>query len=106
VRTSANRSVGGARNLSDAARGLRVSHTTVARRLEAVGRALEVRLVERTADGLRLTSDGTELARLAEPMEAAADAMTRRICASKVSLPTRSAIMTKLPVPFNVPAVT
>src|SRR5881394_3337045 len=68
-----------ARNLSDAARGLRVSHTTVARRLEALGRALDVRLVEHSADGLRLTSDGTELARLAEPMEAAADAMVRRL---------------------------
>jgi len=68
-----------ARNLSDAARRLRISHTTVARRLAALSRALDVRLVERAPDGFRLTTDGAALARVAEPMEAAADAMLRQL---------------------------
>lgn len=68
-----------ARNLADAARGLGVSHTTVARRLVALERALEVRLIDRTPDGPRLTAEGAALARLAEPMESAADAMMRSL---------------------------
>lgn len=71
--------VGRARNLAEAARGLGVSHTTVARRLAALERTLEVRLIDRTPDGPRLTPEGTALARLAEPMESAADAMMRRL---------------------------
>lgn len=71
--------VGRARNLVDAGRGLGVSHTTVARRLAALERALDVRLIERTPDGPRFTAEGAALARLAEPMEAAADAMLRRL---------------------------
>lgn len=71
--------IGRARNLADAARGLRVSHTTVARRLAALERALDVRLIDRTPDGPRLTPEGSALARLAAPMESAADAMLRHL---------------------------
>ena len=49
------------RNVSDAARALGVSHTTVARRLEALERTLEVRLVDRTPEGPRLTGEGGDL---------------------------------------------
>ncbi len=71
------------RNLSDAARLLSVSHTTVARRLETLQRDLQVRLLDRTAEGFRLTPEAIELARLAEPMEAAADAIERRLAGAE-----------------------
>jgi DNA-binding transcriptional LysR family regulator len=74
------------RNVSEAARALGVSHTTVARRLEALQRSLEVRLLERTPEGPRLTAEGAELARLAEPMESAADQMLRRLAGSEQRL--------------------
>jgi len=68
-----------ARNLSAAARALGISHTTVARRLAALERDLDLRLVDRTPDGPRLTAEATQLVRLAEQMEAAADAIQRRL---------------------------
>jgi len=82
------------RNLSEAAQSLGVSHTTVARRLEALQKALEVRLFDRTPEGPRLTADGAELARLAEPMEAAADAMVRRLAGAERRLVGRVRVTT------------
>jgi DNA-binding transcriptional LysR family regulator len=74
------------RNVSDAGRLLGVSHTTVARRLAALARALEVRLVERGPDGPRLTAEAAEVARLAEPMEVAVNAMRRRVAGAEKRL--------------------
>lgn len=82
------------RNVSEAARSLGVSHTTVARRLEALQRSLEVRLIDRTPEGPRLTAEGAELARLAEPMESAANAMVRRLAGSEQRLVGRVRVTT------------
>ncbi len=75
-----------ARNLSAAAEALRVSHTTVARRLMALQRGLEIRILERTSDGHRLTLAGRDLAVLAEQMEAAANGMARRLAGAEKRL--------------------
>lgn len=72
-----------ARNVSAAASALGVSHTTVARRIAALARELDLRLIERTPEGPRLTPAGVELAALAEPMEAAADSMHRHVAAGE-----------------------
>jgi DNA-binding transcriptional LysR family regulator len=82
------------RNVSDAARSLGVSHTTVARRLEALQRSLEVRLLDRTPEGPRLTPEAAELARLAEPMEAAADAIQRCLAGAERRLVGRVRVTT------------
>jgi DNA-binding transcriptional LysR family regulator len=71
------------RNVTAAAAALGVSHTTVARRIAALQRDLDVRLLARTPEGLRLTEAGVELARLAEAMEAGADAMCRRVAGAE-----------------------
>lgn len=55
-----------------AARRLGVNQTTIARRLDALERALGVRLVERRAAGYVLTPRGAEAAALAGPMAEAA----------------------------------
>jgi DNA-binding transcriptional LysR family regulator len=67
------------RNLSAAARTLGTSHTTVARRLAALQRDLDLRLLDRTPEGPRLTVGAVELVRLAEQMEAAANAIQRQL---------------------------
>lgn len=71
------------RNASEAARALGISHTTVTRRLRALQESLEVRLLDRTPEGPRLTPEGAELARLAEPMESAADTMLRALAGAE-----------------------
>ncbi len=51
----------------------------MARRLAAFQRDLDLRLVDQTPDGPRLTAEATQLVRLAEQMETAADAIQRRL---------------------------
>ena len=54
------------RSLSGAARQLAVSTSTVARRLTALERDLGLRLLDRRADGVRLTPHGTRVVALAD----------------------------------------
>lgn len=58
-----------------ASRVLRVSQTTVSRRVEALERALEVRLFERRAAGYRLTEAGTSVVPAARRLAEAAAAI-------------------------------
>lgn len=58
-----------------AARRLGVSQTTVARRIDALERALGVPLCDRTAGGYRLTARGAEAAALARGVARAAEAV-------------------------------
>lgn len=58
------------RRLAAAARALRVDHTTVARRINALEEAMNVRLVDRTTRGTSLTETGERLVLHAERMEA------------------------------------
>lgn len=55
--------------LSGAGKRLRMSHTTVARRLSRLERDLGVVLFERKEDGLKLTSEGQKLFAYAQKME-------------------------------------
>lgn len=64
-----------------AAKLLRVEHTTVGRRIDALEKALGVRLVGRSRTGVTLTDHGQEAVRAAEEMERAHEALTRRIAA-------------------------
>ncbi len=56
-----------------------VSHSTVARRIEAFEKKLGVRLFERLADGYTLTQPGEDMLRAAENVENELDALERRI---------------------------
>jgi len=56
-------------SLSAAARELVVEHSTVGRRVDALERALRVRLFDRLSRGWQITSEGRELLSLAECME-------------------------------------
>ncbi|WP_172328806.1 LysR family transcriptional regulator [Mangrovicoccus sp. HB161399] len=56
-------------SLTGAARRLKVSHTTVARHLARLERDLDVELVEKAEDGLRLTQAGFDMLSLARAME-------------------------------------
>ena len=69
--------------LSAAAKKRGVAVSTLSRRIEALETALKVRLVDRRADGVRLTRHGEEIVTLAEPLsehiariERAADAIS------------------------------
>ena len=55
--------------LAGAAADLGVAHTTVGRRLRAAEKALDVRLFDRTPEGLVATPAGCDLAEVAEAME-------------------------------------
>jgi DNA-binding transcriptional LysR family regulator len=65
-------------SLSNAARGLGVEHTTIARRVSALETALDVRLFDRLPRGWRLTQDGRELLPFAENLAASATSFERR----------------------------
>ncbi len=65
--------------LASAARDLRVRHSTVGRRVEALEQALGVSLFTRTPDGFVLTDAGAEIRPLAEEAERAATAIERRV---------------------------
>lgn len=64
-------------SLGVAARSLGVATTTVSRRIDALEAALGLRLVERSADGARLTPEGARLVELAAGMEESAAAVQR-----------------------------
>jgi molybdate transport repressor ModE-like protein len=66
-------------SLTDAARELAVSYSTVSRRLNALEEALGVRLFERLASGFELTPAGAEMLESAERMEAEFDELSRRV---------------------------
>jgi DNA-binding transcriptional LysR family regulator len=59
------------KSLTHAARKLGVDHTTVARRIDALEKALAVRLFDRTPSGYSLTASGLQLVALAEQVESA-----------------------------------
>lgn len=63
--------------LSEAARGLRVDHTTVARRVAALEAALGLRLIERLPRRVTLTPEGRRIAQLGGAMEDGAFAILR-----------------------------
>ena len=63
--------------LSDAARNLHVSHTTVARRLEQLQQSSGVELLTKTPNGFVLTDHGQALLRIAERVESEAHAAER-----------------------------
>lgn len=65
-------------SLAAAARALGVSHVTVARRIEALEKALGVRLFDRKRDGHQATDIGAEVVRQAEQVEAEVNALERR----------------------------
>lgn len=72
--------------LSGAARGLRVDHATVSRRLAALEAALDVRLVDRLPRSSRLTPLGRQVFERALEMESAADGIARLAKASQAPL--------------------
>ena len=65
------------RTLTDAARALTVSHTTVARRLEQLQLQAKTELLTKTPDGFVLTERGQALRQVAERLEAEAHAAER-----------------------------
>jgi DNA-binding transcriptional LysR family regulator len=65
--------------LVGAARSLRVRHSTVGRRVEALEAALGVSLFMRAPDGFVLTEAGSEIVALAEEAERAVVAVERRV---------------------------
>jgi DNA-binding transcriptional LysR family regulator len=71
--------IGEAGTLAGAGRALGVQHSTVARRLDALERALGVSLFTRTPDGLILTEAGQEILPLAEAAGKALAAIERRV---------------------------
>jgi DNA-binding transcriptional LysR family regulator len=71
--------IGEAGTLAGAGRALGVQHSTVARRLDAVERALGVSLFTRTPDGLILTEAGQEILPLAQQAGKALADMERRV---------------------------
>ncbi|WP_424630203.1 LysR family transcriptional regulator [Bradyrhizobium sp. SYSU BS000235] len=64
-------------SLSAAARALAVNHATIARRIAALERALDEKLVERRPDGYVLTPAGTRALGAAIDMETAAATLSR-----------------------------
>lgn len=67
------------RNLTAAAKELRVSQSTMGRRLASLEGALAVRLLHRTPEGYRLTLAGEGVLEQAERVEAEALAVVRRV---------------------------
>ncbi len=66
------------RSLAGAARVLQVNHSTAFRRLNAMERAMGVRLFERLAGGYQLTAAGEDLLEDAHQARAAVDTLVRR----------------------------
>jgi molybdate transport repressor ModE-like protein len=66
-------------SLTEAARGLGVSYSTVSRRLAALEAGLGARLFERSGAGYALTPAGDEMLETARRMEAEFDAFSRRV---------------------------
>lgn len=70
-------------SLSAAAKARGVAVSTVARRLDALENALKLRLIDRRADGARLTDEGARIAALAEPAIASTDRIVRAATAMR-----------------------
>jgi molybdate transport repressor ModE-like protein len=70
-------------SISAAARARGIAISTAARRLDGLERALSLRLVDRRADGARLTAEGQTLASLAEPLEAQMASIARAAAAMR-----------------------
>jgi molybdate transport repressor ModE-like protein len=66
-------------SLTEAARSLGVSYSTVSRRLAALEEGLGVRLFDRDASGYELTPVGSEMLDSARRMEAEYEALSRRV---------------------------
>ncbi len=66
-------------NVRDAAKRLAISHSTVARRLDALETKLGVRLFERQLEGYQLTPDGEDMLHVAETVETEMLGLERRI---------------------------
>lgn len=66
-------------SIREAGSKLRVSHSTVARRLEALESKLEVHLFNRTPDGYSITAAGARMVQGAERMEAEMASMQRQV---------------------------
>lgn len=66
-----------ARSLSAVAKARGVAVSTLARRVDALEAELKLRLVDRRADGIRLTPDGKRVAALAEPAIESGDRIAR-----------------------------
>lgn len=64
-------------SLTAAAKALRVHHATIGRRIARLEDVLGLPLIERLPHSTRLTSAGHALTELADPMQAAADAVAR-----------------------------
>jgi molybdate transport repressor ModE-like protein len=79
--------VGRLGSISAAARSRAIAISTAARRLDALEAALKLRLVDRRADGARLTSAGQQLATLAEPLEAQMARIARAAAGLRTSGP-------------------
>ena len=77
------RSVAELGSLSAAAKARGVSVSTVSRRLDALEAVLGVRVLERSAKGVRLTRDGRRIASLAQPALEAVAAIGRAAAALK-----------------------
>lgn len=75
-----------ARTLSDAARRLRVNHSTVARRIARLERDLGIALFDRGPRGYDVTAQATRLIEHAERMEGEIDALHRRISGEEADL--------------------
>ena len=69
-----------------ASKSMGVNQTTVSRRLEALEAALQLKLVERSQTGARLTEAGRDLLAEAEKVERAAGALGSRAAAHQRGL--------------------
>lgn len=76
-------------SLSAAAKRRGVAISTISRRIEALERALNLALIDRRADGARLTEHGRELAALAEPVAAQVERVMRAAAALVAGARTR-----------------
>ncbi len=68
-----------AQSMRAAARDLKVSHTTVSRRIDALEASLQSRLFDRTADGFMLTATGQDLLPVAHGISKDLDSLGRQV---------------------------
>ena len=72
--------------LSPAARRLRVEHSTVARRIEALEKAMGTRLFDRRPEGLTLTEAGQALLPMAEMVESTVEVVSEELANRDVAV--------------------
>lgn len=75
--------IGRLQSISAAARARGIAISTATRRLDGLEASLKLRLVDRRADGTRLTAEGQRLALLAEPLEAQIASIERAAAAMR-----------------------